>query len=173
MAKIDNIDAENRELMDYIFDKKKEIPDEIYVKLADLIKKKEQKKKINKKKEYQIKYTMTKTITVAEAEFNDNDDGLLVRLSTLCQETKVFKTILRGINKSTHRKHFHDIMAGDVQLFNGAPSRSVYHEGNTLVDTEYVSENDETRGTVTSVLTILEFKEYNSARDVETDDEDL
>ena len=119
---------------------------------------------------------MTKVISLTEVLY-DEHNGPSASITTLCQGTKIIETILRGRKKCTHRKHFHDIMAGDVQLFNGAPSRSVYHKGNTLADTEYVSENEtlnhpETKGTVTSLLTILEFTEYNSARDVETDDDE-
>jgi hypothetical protein len=169
-SKSDNVAPENRAIMDYMFEHKRHIPQQHYVKMAELLHDKEK----NKKKEYQIKYTMTKAITVAELHFDDEDGPPRVQISTLCQGTKIIKTILRGRKKCTHRKHFHDIVAGDVQLFNGAPSRNMYIQGNTFVDTEYVSsEDDETKGTVTSLLTILEFTEYNSARDVETDGEDL
>ena len=57
MDKKDTICADNREIMDYIFDKKEDISNEIYVHLSNLLKKREDKKS-DTTKYFKIKYSL-------------------------------------------------------------------------------------------------------------------
>jgi len=168
MAKIDNIDAENRELMDYIFDKKKEIPDEIYVKLADLLKKKEQKKKINKTKLFKMKYVLTEVITPI-LPVDPDDDGVLEHIQSLSftnQETR--EVILRGQRKCTGRSSFQDILHGDIQLCTHGNLGCGWQKGRTLTASDNFIKNyswsDASQCSRTCVLTILEFGEFDPTK---------
>ena len=65
MDKTDPISEDNREIMDYIFDKKEDISNEIYVHLSNLLKKREDKKS-DTTKYFKIKYSLTEVISIAQ-----------------------------------------------------------------------------------------------------------
>ena len=161
MAKIDNVDAENRELMDYIFDKKKEIPDEIYVKLADLLKKKEQKKKINKVKLFKIKYVLTQVISVASTDFEADQNLCHQHAHILIRES-----VLRGRRECTHHCFANDILNGDVQLTGCGHPPPSFKPGFTCTATKELDNDHSTlvAGNITSVITVLEFGEYDPTK---------
>ena len=83
----DPIDPKNRELMNYLFEKKEEVPNEIYVTLSNMIQQKENNRDREATNKYfKVKYSLTEAIAVAHGGGDDEDMEItMIAMSTLAE----------------------------------------------------------------------------------------
>ncbi|CAH0379339.1 unnamed protein product [Pelagomonas calceolata] len=130
----DPIDTKNRELMDYLFEKKEEVPNEIYVTLTNIVK----KKQTTSNKYFKVKYSLTEAIAVAHGGGDDEDMEI-----TMKYKTKSREGILRQLKSGERvdRSIFDDILDGyapmDITAFRDATGVV----GATFVKTEWLLDN--------------------------------
>jgi hypothetical protein len=156
----DPIDTKNRELMDYLFEKKEEVPNEIYVTLTNIVKKKE----TTSNKYFKVKYSLTEAIAVAHGGGDDEDMEI-----TMKYKTKSREGILRQLKSGERvdRSIFDDILDGyapmDITAFRDTAG-GTYPVGATFVKTEFLQDNAgyiRDPGKIATTMTIFSFEEFD------------
>jgi len=174
MDKKDTICADNREIMDYIFDKKEDISNEIYVHLSNLLKKREDKKS-DTTKYFKIKYSLTEVTSIAQnfpvesgcdCEISSTNKGLNLTTRYI---TDTRESILKGVTRPSYRLHFDDILKGIVQLNHDEEDDTWslgLKAGLVLVNTRNLhGDYQEDVSHVTSTMTILSIEDFNPITD--------
>ena len=157
----DPIDPGNRKLMDYLFEKKEEVPNEIYVTLSNMIQQKENNRE-DTNKYYKIKYSLTETIAIAFRGCDeDGDERLDIAMK---HKTRNHEAILRK-RKSGERTHtciFDDILDG----YGPMHIDETYPTGATFAKTELLSPGHDGNyfynpGKITTTMNIISCVEFD------------
>ena len=162
----DPIDPKNRELMNYLFEKKEEVPNEIYVTLSNMIQQKENNRDREATNKYfKVKYSLTEAIVIAYRGYDEDcDERLDIAMK---HKTRNHEAILRKLKSGERvdRSIFDDILDGyapmDITAFRDTAG---YPVGATFVKTEWLLDNvSYTRdpGKITTTMTIFSFEEFD------------
>ena len=148
----DPIAPGNRKLMDYLFEKKEEVPNEIYITLSNMIQQKENNRETTNKF-FKVEYSLTETIAIAH-----RGDGC-IELS-IKYMTSNYKRILCSIKEGerTHTSTIDDILHGFIE------SNSLLPIGTTFVKTEFLQEGgvlNDIDGKISTTMTIFSFEELD------------
>ena len=154
----DPIAPGNRKLMDYLFEKKEELPNEIYITLSKLIQQKEIHRE-DTNRYFKIKYSLTETIAIAYRS-GDEDDDESINIA-MKHRTSNHEAILRKLRSGERvdRSIFDDILDGYA---DGRMTDS--WTGATFVKTEMLGPGKEQHldpGKITRTMTIISCEEFD------------
>ena len=160
----DPIDPGNRKLMDYLFEKKEEVPNEIYVTLSNMIQQKE-KNREDTNKYYKIKYSLTEVIAIAYRGFDEEGDERLEL--AMKHKTRNHEAILRKLKSGerTHTCFFDDILDGYAPMHIDTRGET-YPTGATFAKTELLSPGHDGNyfynpGKITRTMNIISCVEFD------------
>ena len=168
--KPDPVTSENRELMDFLCEHQEQMCSEVYVKLSELVAKKEEANPKPKQKYYVIHYHLTEIISFAKHSYLECCDEHKQDLTTMFNY-KTPKRIIRGVKKPTGSSNLDDILSGVVQLRRcGHP---YVKEGDTVIKSCPLANqgsdwDDAMAGNKTTTIHVLSMEEY----ELEVDEED-
>ena len=153
----DPIDPGNRKLMDYLSEKKEEVPNEIYLTLSNMIQQKENNRE-DTNKYYKIKYSLTEVIALAYRGFDEEGDERLEL--AMKHKTRNHEAILRKLksDERTHTSFFDDILNGY------APMNGAFPTGATFAKTELLSPGGNysyNPGKITTTINIISCVEFD------------
>tara|TARA_Y100000748_G_C15273108_1_gene401511 strand:+ start:37 stop:660 length:624 start_codon:yes stop_codon:yes gene_type:complete len=167
----------NHEIMDYIFDKREQIPNDIFLTLSNLLKKNEENIK-NPTKYFKLKYSLTEIISIAQnfptedcIDLNSNELGptdIGLNLTTRYR-SDVRTIIVKGEKESTNRLHIDDILNGVVQL-NYCEMNDTWEVGLKIGAVLVVSrcltgQHQEDVSHITSSMTVMNIEEFDPSTD--------
>ena len=160
----DPVSAENRELMDYLYENKDQMGSEVYVQLSKLVAKKEKAKPKFQQKFFKVKYILNEVVSFARNSYLECCEERNLELNTMFN-TKTYVKVLRGV-KRTENTNFDDIMNGVIQLDVSVfgDYLTTIHTGDTYVRSVplsggYAGWDEDIAGKKTSTLHILFIQE--------------